>query len=675
MSIHFYSEKEEYKKEESINNYKHLFIDYVNKQPSLTEALNQLFISEGAKKEELNELVEDILTKCKKIIDINFHINFHKIKKKYPKISYDEALIISSYTCESKDKKFNPYTILNINLISDDREKGIINVSKYFFILLNSLRKLTKYYPDKKSPFLYRCIKRQVSINYDQFNPNLVPYISGQIKTFWAFTSTSINILTKFLYEDKNNNIKCGTLFTLTGDIWGYDITLFNYYKENEILLEPERKFKIEQVIPPINQLINIRCNMQDTPLVLSDFGYQDYITIKYKIFSKDEKIRIFGDKFVENNTGFFPWSNKGQIRYKNNILNLQTHLDLKEINKDEILEIKLEGISDISDISYMFDNCDRLLSIPDIFMWDTSSIYNMEYLFYGCRSLLSFPKIDYWNTENVTSMKYMFGKTYLNSLPDISNWNTSNLKYVEGMLYGFESDTYISSWNIYNIVDFYFIYYSNENIPDKLKNTFIEYYKKNKFPLKKIIDLDPDIKLRNPKYQNYRFNIGIIGTFGCGKSSICHYFEKGEKLEYPENLYFNIPHFKTIKIGNKFCKITLFDFPGEQRMFLCHKNELSELHAIILAFSLLGEYLSNIYDLKFRYLDIFLDENKMKQHIIYVVGNKVDDKENRKIFKKEIMGFINEYSLNYFETSAYTGENINNVFESIILDLLKIYS
>jgi len=153
------------------------------------------------------------------------------------------------------------------------------------------------------------------------------------------------------------------------------------------------------------------------------------------------KKIRIFGDKFVENNTGFFPWSNKGKIRYKNNILNLQTHLDIKDNNKDEILEIKLQGISCITDISYMFYNCDRLLSNPVIFMWDNSKIYNIEYLFYGCKSLLSFPKIDYWNMIKATSMKYMFGKTYLKSLPDISNWNTSNLKYVEGMLYGFESD------------------------------------------------------------------------------------------------------------------------------------------------------------------------------------------------------------------------------------------
>jgi len=55
-----------------------------------------------------------------------------------------------------------------------------------------------------------------------------------------------------------------------------------------------------------------------------------------------------------------------------------------------------------------MLYNCDRLLSIPVIFMWDNSKIYNIGYLFYGCKSLLSFPKIDYWNMIKATSMKYI---------------------------------------------------------------------------------------------------------------------------------------------------------------------------------------------------------------------------------------------------------------------------
>jgi hypothetical protein len=42
----------------------------------------------------------------------------------------------------------------------------------------------------------------------------------------------------------------------LTGDIWGYDITLFNVFYEEEILIEPEREIMIEESIPPINDVI-----------------------------------------------------------------------------------------------------------------------------------------------------------------------------------------------------------------------------------------------------------------------------------------------------------------------------------------------------------------------------------------------------------------------------------
>ena len=86
-----------------------------------------------------------------------------------------------------------------------------------------------------------------------------------------------------------------------------------------------------------------------------------------------------------------------------------------------------------------MFFDCDRLLSIPDIFMWDTSNINNMEYLFYGCTNLSSIPKIDCWKTEKVISMKHIFSKTNLKSLPKIFKWDIKNLKYVEGMFEGLE--------------------------------------------------------------------------------------------------------------------------------------------------------------------------------------------------------------------------------------------
>ena len=44
MSLHYYTEKEDYLKEDSINIYKDLFIDYNNNPPTLSDALNEMFI-------------------------------------------------------------------------------------------------------------------------------------------------------------------------------------------------------------------------------------------------------------------------------------------------------------------------------------------------------------------------------------------------------------------------------------------------------------------------------------------------------------------------------------------------------------------------------------------------------------------------------------------------------
>ena len=61
MSLIFYAEEENNNKEESINNYKDIFMEYEKKMPTLSEALTQMFISSGAKPNQSKELVEDIL--------------------------------------------------------------------------------------------------------------------------------------------------------------------------------------------------------------------------------------------------------------------------------------------------------------------------------------------------------------------------------------------------------------------------------------------------------------------------------------------------------------------------------------------------------------------------------------------------------------------------------------
>ena len=273
MSLHYYCVGEDNEKEESINNYKDLFLEYIDNPPPLKEALKQIFIAGGVRENEVNDYVNDITTK----VNILYEKRKLIIKEKYPNISFEDSLIICSYTCEAINHEFSPYRTLNRNLASDNRKEGLKKVSKYLYILLMALRRLEKtYHPDEDQKYIYRGITFKVNTMIDPHRPKLVPYLRNKQKCFWAFTSASPSQATAsgFLGDNgyhQEKKIKQGTIFLLYGEVWGYDITVFNEYNEEEILLEPERKFRIESVITDANDIIVATCEILDSSLVLSD--------------------------------------------------------------------------------------------------------------------------------------------------------------------------------------------------------------------------------------------------------------------------------------------------------------------------------------------------------------------------------------------------------------------
>ena len=73
---------------------------------------------------------------------------------------------------------------------------------------------------------------------------------------------------------------------------------------------------------------------------------------------------------------------------------------NVKNYNNN-ILKIKLKGIDNITNMSYMFYGCSSLLSLPDISRWNTNNVTDMSYMFYNCSSLSSLSDISKWNTNN----------------------------------------------------------------------------------------------------------------------------------------------------------------------------------------------------------------------------------------------------------------------------------
>ena len=169
--------------------------------PSLSEALNEMFISAGISSQKAYEFTEDIILQSSETIKYNFEL----INRKYPSLLEEEAKIISSYTFEAKSPYYSPYKILNRSLCEEKREEGIKKVSKYFYIFLKVLRKLDVYYPDKK--YMFRCINKKINLNEDFFQKKAIKYRKGNKKTFWGFTSISSELNLKYYSKGKKKKI------------------------------------------------------------------------------------------------------------------------------------------------------------------------------------------------------------------------------------------------------------------------------------------------------------------------------------------------------------------------------------------------------------------------------------------------------------------------------------
>ena len=186
---------------------------------------------------------------------------------------------------------------------------------------------------------------------------------------------------------------------------------------------------------------------------------YQKYILIKYKIEKNETRIKIFDKTFVENN------AKHCKIIYDNTEHVLSDYVYINEIKdiRNNIFEIKLLDIKNISNACCMFNKCPSLIFLPDISEWDTINIINMNFMFRGCSLLTSLPDISKWNTSNVTSMTGMFLDCYsFQSLPDISKWNVGNVTSMNCMFSGcssLKSLPDISNWDISKLNDIGYIF------------------------------------------------------------------------------------------------------------------------------------------------------------------------------------------------------------------------
>ena len=169
----------------------------------------------------------------------------------------------------------------------------------------------------------------------------------------------------------------------------------------------------------------------------------------------------------------------------------------------------------------------------------------------------------------------------------------------------------------------------------------------------------EPDITLK----------ILLIGDSYVGKTSLLlQYIER----ECPENHMATIGvefRDKIIQIDNKKVKLQVWDTSGQERYRSITKNFYRNADGVMFVCDVTKE--KTFDNIKNWLIDSEQNANNSNFKKI-LVGNKIDLKAERAINTQQLQNFANKKEMNFYETSAKDGTNVDKIFTELAKLILE---
>ncbi len=175
-------------------------------------------------------------------------------------------------------------------------------------------------------------------------------------------------------------------------------------------------------------------------------------------------------------------------------------------------------------------------------------------------------------------------------------------------------------------------------------------------------------------KISGYNFKIVVCGDPTVGKTStILRFTENAFMHTYIPTLGVSISE-KNFIVKKNYINLIFWDIAGQSKFELMRSHFYEGTEGVILIFDLTNrksfESIPNWYkDLKRN-----VKKNiKYKEELVgFILGNKEDLFDEKKVKFEEAMKIANEFNLEYIETSALTGKNVEESFLKLSEALLK---
>ena len=181
---------------------------------------------------------------------------------------------------------------------------------------------------------------------------------------------------------------------TVNNGIFFYQI--FPYLERDDNLIE---KFK---------QNLNDNDTEIEINLIYNRTGYGQYAN------------KIFGNKFINNNR------NKIKEFYVDNIKQRKL-VDNIQLNERVETNIKIKVSKKLTNLSYMFYNCESLINIKELSKLNTNEVNDFSYLFSGCKKLSNIESLQKWDVSKGTNFSHTFyGCSKLQNIKPLENLDFS---------------------------------------------------------------------------------------------------------------------------------------------------------------------------------------------------------------------------------------------------------
>ena len=166
-------------------------------------------------------------------------------------------------------------------------------------------------------------------------------------------------------------------------------------------------------------------------------------------------------------------------------------------------------------------------------------------------------------------------------------------------------------------------------------------------------------------------FKILMLGDSEVGKS--CFLMRYSDNV-FVENYITTIGldyKLKTIKLDSgKIIKVQLWDTAGQDKYRTIAKNYYKGSHGILLLYD--TTKMSSFENIREWIQDI--RQEVCPKSIIFLIGNKIDLTEQRKIAKEQGEELAEEFKIPFFEASAKSGENVDEVFKALYEKIIEAY-